>query len=312
MAHGDSYRSLAARFRLAPSTVQLLVSDTCKAIWEALVPTEMAPPTKQEWMQIEKQFANRWNFPNCLGALDGKHIVITQPTNSGGAYYNYKGTFSMNLMALVDANYKFLFVDIGQYGSNADGGVFQRSEWGQMFLNRELDMPEPKCIEGAPQFGALPHCIVADEAFPLRIDLMRPFPRRRKNENLPDDKAVFNYRLSRARRIVENAFGILAQRWRLLNRRIQLKEDNVIQVVKACVVLHNFLRETVDYQDRSTLNVGNDGSVLLPEGAAIINTAYLKGYHSAKDALDTRNVFKAYFNSPEGSVPWQLDRIREE
>ena len=210
---------------------------------------------------------------------------------------------------ILNANYKFLFINIGQYRSNTDGGVFQKSEWGQMFLNRELDMPEPKCIEGAPQIGALPHFIVVDEAFLLRIDLMWPFPWRRKNENLPDDKAIFNYRLSRARRIVENAFGILAQCWRLLNRHIQLKEDNVIQVVKACAILHNFLRETADYQDRSNLNVANDGSVLLPEGAAIINTAYLRGYHSAKGALDTRNVFKAYFCRPADSVPWQFDRI---
>ena len=272
----------------------------------------MPPLTQQRWQQIESEFADRWNFPNCLGALDGKHIVITAPFNSGSLFHNYKGTFFINLMALVDANYKFIFVDIGQYGSNADGGVFQRSEFGQRFLNRELDIPPPKTIYGAEHLELMPHCLVADEAFPLRIDLMQPFPRRNKNENLPEDKAIFNYRLSRARRIVENTFGILAQHWRLLNRRIQMKEQNVIQVIKACCVLHNFLRDTPAYTDRSTLQVDTQGNVIMPTGGPIINVAYLRGYHSAKDALQIRELYKNYFISPEGALPWQLERIREQ
>ena len=311
MAHGDSYRSLGNRFRIAPSTIHNIVKETCNAIWDALLPTEMPPPTEDDWKRIEKQFATRWNFPNCVGAVDGKHIVITAPFKSGSLFHNYKGTFSVNLMALVDANYKFILIDVGQYGSNADGGVFQRSEFGRRFLNRDLDIPPPKTIADAPEIGLLPHCIIADEAFPLRIDLMRPYPRRSKHENLPEDKAVFNYRLSRARRIVENAFGILAQRWRLLNRRIQLNEDNVVTVVKACCILHNYLRDSQDYQDRSTLLLNEEGDVLMPPGAQIVNVAYMRGYHSAKDALQTRELFKTYFNSPSGSLPWQLESIRK-
>ena len=62
----------------------------------------------------------------------------------------------MNLMALVDGNYKFISVDVGQYGSNADSGVFQKSTLGQMFLNRELGIPGPKALPGAPEMGVLP------------------------------------------------------------------------------------------------------------------------------------------------------------
>ncbi|MCG8624691.1 MAG: transposase family protein [Proteobacteria bacterium] len=242
--------------------------------------------------------------------MDGKHILVTAPYNSGSLYYNYKGTFSLNLMALVDGNYKFIFIDVGQYGSNADGGVFQRSEFGKAFLNRDLDIPQPKAIPGAPEIGLLPHCIVADEAFPLRIDLMRPYPRRKKNENLPEDKAVFNYRLSRARRIVENAFGIMVQCWRILLRRMQLKETTAISVVKACCILHNYLREEAEYQDRSTLQVNDNGDVIVPPVNHIVNVAYLRGYHSARDAIQTRDLFKTYFNSEKGALPWQLDRVR--
>ena len=104
--------------------------DTCDAIWNQLAPTEMPVPTRQDWIKIEREFSNFWNFPNCVGSLDGKHIVITSPPDSSSLFFNYKQTFSTNLMALVDANYKFIFIDIGQYGSNADGPVFMKSDFG--------------------------------------------------------------------------------------------------------------------------------------------------------------------------------------
>ena len=114
-------------------------------------------------------------------------------------------------MALVDANYHFTFMDVDNYGSNTDGTVFSKSEFGQLFLSHQLDIPGPKAIPNAPQFGNLPHVIVADEAFPLKPNIMRPYPRSKNARRLSHPKQIYNYRLSRARRIVENAFGILAQ-----------------------------------------------------------------------------------------------------
>ena len=113
----------------------------------------------QDWKIIEHKFSTKWNFPNCLGALDGKHIVITAPWNSGSLYFNYKGTFSLVLMALVDADYKFIYVDIGEYGSNADGSVFKNSLFGQTFINGQLDIPPPKPLPNFPEGGPLPSCI---------------------------------------------------------------------------------------------------------------------------------------------------------
>ena len=72
------------------------------------------PATAAEWKRIAQGYSDKWNFHNCLGALDGKHVAIEKPKHSGSLYYNYKGFNSLVLMALVDANYNFLYVDIGE------------------------------------------------------------------------------------------------------------------------------------------------------------------------------------------------------
>ena len=163
---------------------------------------------------------------------------IQAPPDSGSLFHNYKGYFSLVLLALVDHQYKFTFIDVGEYGSNSDSSIFRSSNFGTRYLQGDLDVPPPKALPNFPNQGTLPHCIVGDEAFPLRMDLMRPYPRSNRAA-LPQDELVFNYRLSRARRIVENAFGILAQRFRIFNRRMQLSEHNgeiVIKVPVLCII----------------------------------------------------------------------------
>ena len=166
-----------------------------------------APNNASQWEKVSSDFSSIWNFPNCVGAMDGKHIVIQAPFKSGSDFYNYKGSHSIVLLAVCDAHYRFLLVDIGDKGRHSDGGVLANSEFGKALLDRTLPFPTNRALPGTvhPQ---LPFTIVADEAFPLKPNLMRPYPGR----NLPEEQSVFNYRLSRARRTIENAFGILAAR----------------------------------------------------------------------------------------------------
>jgi len=122
-----------------------------------------------------------------------------------------KTFFSLVLMAVCDARYVFSFVDIGDYGSNNDSEVFRRSAIGKSFFNKEMNLPNPEYIENLQNFGSIPYYLVGDDAFPLQQWLMKPYP----GQGIQESQAIFNYRLSRARRVIENAFGILAARWRV-------------------------------------------------------------------------------------------------
>ena len=77
---------------------------------------------------MEEKFRNRWNVPQAVGALVGKHIAIKCPKKSGSEYFNYKGYFSLILLALVDAGYKFLWVNVGVSDSLSDAQIFNCSK----------------------------------------------------------------------------------------------------------------------------------------------------------------------------------------
>lgn len=95
LASGDSLRSISYGFRIGRSTATKITSETCAAIWDNLVEAYLHfPSTSAEWKAVAQGFEERWDLPHCIGALDGKHVTIECPPNSGSEYYNYKHTFS--------------------------------------------------------------------------------------------------------------------------------------------------------------------------------------------------------------------------
>ena len=118
LAYGCSQQSLSFTYRIGKSTICGIINETCLAIWNGLQEQYLRPPkTPADWKRIATGFQEIWNLPHCIGAIDGKHVAMKSPINSGCIYYNYKGYFSTVLMAICDARYVFTLVE-----SNNDSG----------------------------------------------------------------------------------------------------------------------------------------------------------------------------------------------
>ena len=143
LATGNSYKSLQFGFRAAHISICEFIPAVCQAIIDELSDEVlMCPNTPEEWKSIAQMFNNRWNFPHCVGAIDGKHTAIKKPARSGTLFYNYKEFFSIVLLAVVDADYKFMHVDFGQTGSGSDAGVFNESPFKVAMEDGTLNMPK--------------------------------------------------------------------------------------------------------------------------------------------------------------------------
>jgi hypothetical protein len=115
-------------------------------------------------------------------------------------------------MACHDADGNFTVIEMGYAGRNSDGGIFRASRMGHWLERNGLNMLDPEKLPYDQEGGKFPYYFVADEAFPLKSYLMRPYPKRRLNNR----QRVYNYRLSRARKTVECAFGMMTQKFQVL------------------------------------------------------------------------------------------------
>ena len=306
MACGDTYTSLAYDFRTASETICHLIPEVCAAIADEYKDEVLSCPlTPEGWLEIAHQFERRWNIPHALGALDGKHVAIKKPSNSGSLYYNYKGFFSIVLMALVDGDYKFLWCDVGGLGHQSDAQIFNNSELKDCIEDNSIGFPDPSPLPNDDR--PMPYYILGDDAFPMRTTLMKPYRR----TNLTHGQKIFNYRLSRGRRVVENAFGILTSRWRCLDKTMLQTTKVVKIVVTACICLHNLIRMRYANLDRGQMDAEDEDHNIVP-GAwrdevqmGEVQQAVGGGNIDNVVGKQQREYLRMYFCSAAGSVPWQ-------
>ena len=265
------------------------------------------PTCEEEWIAVADQFEKKWNYPCCVGAIDGKHIAIQQPTSSGSEFFNYKHFFSVLLLALVDADYKFLYVNVGAAGRAGDAGVYNESSLQKAVVKNTLNLPLPVQIRGIP--SKINYHIISDDAFALNKTMMKPYPHR----NLDKEKRIFNYRLSRARHVVENAFGILASRWRVFLTTIKLCPDKVTYLILAASCLHNYMVEKNKSSYAVVADVEDADHVVTPgqwrtDACLTSMNQFSTDRNPSNNAKMQRELLTAYFNS-HGAVPWQDNMI---
>ena len=271
--------------------------------------------TEEEWNKIAADFLAKLNFNNCIGAMDGKHVLINPPANSGSYFFNYKHSFSLVLLAVVDAAYKFICISVGCNGRISDGGVFRNSDLYHHLEENKLNIPRPATLPGTQT--KFPHVLVADDAFPLKEYILKPY----SQIGLTKKRRIFNYRLSRAWRVVENAFGILANCFPIFMTPISLTLSKVEYITMACCSLHNFLHcrtdasalytppDSIDRENPLThaCTPGNWRSGSQSTGFAAVARQGSNNYTCS--AKNMRDQLCQYFNSKAGEVSWQNDMI---
>lgn len=239
-------------------------------------------------------------------------MTLNAPANAGSEYFNYKATHSIVLMAISDANYKIIYTDIGSRGRNSDGGVFATCSFTRKLGENTLNIPpaRPLPLRQKP----MPFYLLADDAFPIKENIMKPFSHR----NADITERIFNYRLSRARRVIENAFGILSARFRILRKNIEIHAEKAVYIVAAACVLHNFLLSRNSHRlyappnfiDRELEN----GEVVPGEWRRIIDqtnnepNVQLNAGRIHQHVLANRDELKEYFMN-EGAVGFQYNYV---
>ncbi|CAH1263518.1 uncharacterized protein [Branchiostoma lanceolatum] len=233
LASGDLMRSVADLFGVSEGSVCVIVHEVCDAINQVLWRDYISFPTGQRLKETIQGYKERWQFPQCAGAVDGSHIPIKAPSKDRTDFYNRKGFYSVILQGVVDHMSRFTDISVGMPGSVHDARVLRKS---RIFRRAESGTLLPQEFAQDINGVAVPAVLLGDAAYPHLPWLMKPYP---DNGALGRDRFKFNYRHSRARMTVECAFGLLKGRWRCLTKRLDVSLDNVPTIVGACCVLHN-------------------------------------------------------------------------
>ena len=170
----------------------------------------------------------------------------------------------------------------------------------------QLSIPNPSPLPGDDR--DIPFFLFGDDAFAPRKYMMKPFSVR----DLSHSQRIFNYRLSRARRVVENAFDILTQRWRCILSCMHQHPVNVVKVVEACTTLHNLISTRITLLQANEVGREDDQGNVVPgawcANIQLTDTDAMAAGRPNFEGKQIRNYLMDYYNSDIGRLPWQ-DRI---
>lgn len=213
----------------------------------------------------------------CHSATDGCHIPVASPAMNRTDYYNRKGWYSVILQGVVDHSYRFIDINVGWPGSVHDARVFAQSSIVKRITDGTLLPDNAICVNGVQ----IPLYLIGDSAYPMKTWLMKPFTH---GTILTSEQKTFNYRLCRARIVVENAYGRLKATWRRLMKRNDMIISNIPKVVTAACILHNICEIHGEYFNDSWLREVEDSSLPQPTSSSVRDEGSL-GAKRVRDAL---------------------------
>uniref|UniRef100_A0A1B0DEF5 Uncharacterized protein n=1 Tax=Phlebotomus papatasi TaxID=29031 RepID=A0A1B0DEF5_PHLPP len=298
LATGDQVFTVAADFRIGVSTTRGVIYDVCKVLWNVLYEYAFPDYNEETWLSIARDFLQNCRFPHVVGCIDGKHIRVRAPKHSGSLYRNFKGYFSVVLLGVADSTYRLIYVNIGSFGSSSDGGILGDSVLQDMIEKDRLKFPRPSPL--LPGEENIPYFFLGDEAFGLKSWLMIPY----HGGNLEEDKFQFNRRLSKARRVVESSFGLLAARWRIYHTLICASPENVDYLLKGTVVLHNLLcgSRSRMYYGGNQISEETEDNLQASLQDSVLNEIPRQRQRTeprniSQSAINTRNYLKNFFTN---------------
>lgn len=212
-------------------------------------------------------------------------------------------------MALVDANYNFIFVDACSQGRISDGDVFKNTVLWNKLENDKLMLPADEWLPS--KTNMLPYVFLGDDAFALNRYMMKQYTGIYEKGN---KRRIFNCRLTRAQRVAQNVFGIMSSVFRVFRRPILLDTEKVTNITMACALLHNFLRKSKTssskYCPQGTFDTEKEGEIIPGlwrqdhNNEASFLPIRKVPHRSGSNAKEVRELFTEYFIT-NGAVPWQ-------
>jgi hypothetical protein len=274
------------------------------------------------WRIGKSVFLFPFQLHNAFGAVDGKHIRCQKLDGVGSLCYNYKLFNSVALLAVCDAYGRFLFVDIGAYGGSCDARILEDTEFYKQMQSGELQRPDPRPLPGTDD--PLDCFVIGDSAFQHHVWLQKGYAlsTMRKLNAETIRRLIYNYRICRARRIVEDGFGLFAMEWRIFRTEIVAGETLLNLIISAACCLHNFLladaeqrlRRKPNLVDHENTETGEivDGTWRKDVGASLLGSVIYRSAGRARrtergDAVAQRERLADWFLSEAGraSAPWQ-------
>lgn len=267
------------------------------------------PSSVEEWIAVSRKFEDTWDFPHCLGSIGGKHILLQAPFNSGSTGSSDKSQVSIVLMAVVDADYNFIFADVVCQEGISDGGLFKNCTFYKDLEKKKIRLPIALRLLG--RNIDTPFLFIADEAFALSENIMKPYS---GLQHKGSKERIFNYRLNRARQVADNAFGILASVFKCLRKPMLLQPEKAQLVTMTIVCLHNFLRNSSAsrniYSPEGTFDRDINGERISGswrQDSTLATSLIPLKKNSQRSTLSAKNIrdeFAEYFIT-NGSVSWQ-------